>query len=140
MDILGHVLDDVMAHARQEAPRECCGILIGSAATISESARARNLAEGTTRFLIDPQDHVSALRRVRRTGLDVVGFYHSHPQSRAYPSETDVAESGYAGMMHLIVGVADGAPEARLFVIAGPTIEEVPLLVRTADSDQPEKT
>jgi proteasome lid subunit RPN8/RPN11 len=60
----------------------------------------------------------------------VIGFYHSHPRSPAAPSETDIAESGYAGAMHLIVGVAEnGTPEARLFVIDGQEVAELEFVV-----------
>ena len=127
--IVQQVLDDVLAHARDDAPRECCGLLIGVPGLISESARAANLEAGTTRFQIDPRAHIEAIRAARARNLDVVGFYHSHPQSRAYPSETDVAESGYAGAMHLIVGVDNGAQEARLFTIDGATIAELPVAI-----------
>ena len=136
--IVQHVLDDVRAHADGESPRECCGMLIGAAGRIVEHVRATNLAEGTTRFLIDPQDHIRALRAARARGLDVVGFYHSHPRSRAYPSPTDVAECGYAGVLHLIAGRDDtGAPEARLFTIDGETIVEVAYAVATNDLPSP---
>ena len=128
------VLDEVQAHADAEAPRECCGMLIGDATRVVDHVRATNLAEGTTRFLIDPHDHIRALRDARSRGLDVVGFYHSHPRSRAYPSPTDVAECGYAGVLHLIVGKDEtGAPEARLFSIDGETIAEVVYAVATND-------
>jgi proteasome lid subunit RPN8/RPN11 len=123
--IVQPVLDDVAAHAREAAPRECCGLLIGSAEQVVESVRAGNLAEGTTRFLLDPHDHLRAIRLARLRLLDVVGFYHSHPRTQAYPSETDVAESGYAGAMHLIVGVGAGGPEARLFTIEPAGVTEL---------------
>jgi len=123
--IVRHVLDDVQDHARADAPRECCGLLVGTAERIVDSVRAANLHEGTTRFLIDPRDHVRAIRDSRARQLDVVGFYHSHPRSPAYPSETDVAESGYAGALHLIVGVGTQGPERRLFRIDGTKVTEV---------------
>jgi len=124
--IVRRVLDDVLAHARVDMPRECCGLLVGIPGLIVDSVRALNLAEGTTRFLVDPRDHVRAIRDARRRQLDVTGFYHSHPRSAAYPSETDVAEAGYAGAIHLIVGI-DGAgqPETRLFSIDGDAVEEL---------------
>ena len=124
--IVRRVLDDVQAHAREEVPRECCGMLLGSADSIVDSARAANLEEGTTRFRIDPRDHIRAIRDARSRQLDVIGFYHSHPRSRAYPSATDVAEAGYAGAMHLIVGVDEqGAQEARLFTVDGASVTEL---------------
>jgi proteasome lid subunit RPN8/RPN11 len=124
--IVQQVLDDVLAHAREAAPRECCGLLIGRGAHISNSVRARNLADGDSRFQIDPRDHIDALRSARAAHLDVIGFYHSHPRSRAYPSETDVAESGYADAMHLIAGIGDGGrQEARLFTIGSASVMEL---------------
>ncbi len=128
--VVQRVLDEVRAHAREESPRECCGMLIGSAARIVDSARAANLEAGTTRFRIDPRDHIRAIRDARNRQLDVVGFYHSHPRSRAYPSETDVAEAGYAGVLHLIAGVDEqGAQEVRLFTIDGTSVTELVLVV-----------
>jgi proteasome lid subunit RPN8/RPN11 len=137
MTIVGPVLDDVLAHAREEAPRECCGMLIGRGPVIARSVRARNLAESDTRFLIDPRDHVRAIRAARLAGLDVVGFYHSHPRSRAVPSPTDIAECGYAGAAHLIAGIAgDGQPEVRLFSIDGDAVVE--LTYRLGEAGKPE--
>ena len=132
--IVQPVLDDVLAHARDEAPRECCGVLIGESGRISESARATNLEAGITRFRIDPRDHIGAIRAARARQLDIIGFYHSHPRSRAYPSATDITESGYAGAMHLIVGVCDGSQEARLFTIDGTTITELPIVIAGSDT------
>jgi len=123
--VVQRVLDEVRAHAHEAWPRECCGMLVGAADRIHDSARAANLAEGTTRFHIDPRDHIRAIRDARTRHLDVIGFYHSHPRSRAWPSETDVAEAGYAGAMHLIVGVDEqGALELRLFTIDGTSVTE----------------
>jgi proteasome lid subunit RPN8/RPN11 len=124
--IVPRVLEDVLAHMRDEAPRECCGVLVGVAGRIVDSRRAANLAPETTRFQIDPRDHIRAIHDARARQLDVVGFYHSHPHSPARPSETYVAEAGYAGAMHLIAGVsAEGRSEVRLFVIDGTDVREL---------------
>ena len=127
--IVQRVLDDVWAHARAEAPRECCGMLVGTGDHILESVRATNLESGTTRFQIDPGDHMRALREARAKRLDVVGFYHSHPRSRAYPSETDIAESGYADAFHLIAGVAEHGNDTRLFRIGRDSVIEIAYVV-----------
>ena len=110
-------LEAAFAHARATAPFECCGILIGSGGRIDEATPARNLAEGPSRFLIDPADHIAARRAARSRGLEVVGFYHSHPRSAASPSPTDLAEAAYPEAVHLIVSLADGGADARLFRI-----------------------
>jgi [CysO sulfur-carrier protein]-S-L-cysteine hydrolase len=127
--IVRQVLDDVVAHARDESPRECCGVLVGTRERVLQSVRALNLAQGQSRFQIDPRDHIRAIRDARARSLDVVGFYHSHPRSRAYPSETDIAESGYAGAMHLIAGLGGSETDVRLFTIDGATVVELPFAV-----------
>ena len=98
-------LDVIVAHARAEAPAECCGMLVGLDASIDEAVRARNIAASPTRFLIDPKDHFAARRAARRRGLEVLGFYHSHPHSPAWPSPTDVTEAAYPDSVYLIVSL-----------------------------------
>jgi proteasome lid subunit RPN8/RPN11 len=130
--IVQRVLDDLVAHARAEQPRECCGLLIGTGDHVIDSMRARNLDAGTSRFVIDPPDHFAAIRSARDRSLDVVGYYHSHPRSRAYPSDTDMRESGYAGAMHVIVGCPDSGVEIRAFRIDEDRITELPYVVAHA--------
>jgi len=108
-------LDDVVSHARETAPAECCGVLLGLEGIVVEARRTRNLATDVNRFLIDPKDHIDARRAARPRRLDVVGFYHSHPRSAAIPSPTDLAEASYPDHLYLIVGLAGDEPDARLY-------------------------
>jgi desampylase len=110
------VIDEVVAHARESAPGECCGLLLGHGAAVVESVRAANIAaDPTRRFEIDPQDHIDARRDARSRGLAVLGFYHSHPRSSAEPSATDLAEASYPDHLYLIVSLAAPAPHLGLF-------------------------
>ena len=108
---------DIGAHARESAPGECCGLLLGQDDdAIVQSVRAANIAaDPTRRFEIDPQDHIDARRAARGRGLAVLGFYHSHPRSSAEPSPTDLAEATYPDHLYLIVSLARGAPDLGLF-------------------------
>ena len=115
MTIAASVVDDIIAHATECQPLECCGVLLGASDRITLAVRARNIAESPSRFLIDPQTHIEARRAARNAGLEVVGFYHSHPHSRPYPSPTDLSEAAYPECVHLIVGFVDGKAEIRLF-------------------------
>jgi len=121
-------LDVIIAHARAETPAECCGMLIGSGTSIDRAVRARNIAPRPTRFLIDPKDHIDARRAARDDGLEVLGFYHSHPRSPAWPSPTDVSEAAYPESVHLIVSLEGGAAETRLFRIARGSAIELPFV------------
>jgi proteasome lid subunit RPN8/RPN11 len=120
------VIDAIVAHARRQAPAECCGVLIGDAAVIAEAAPTRNLSDNANRFLIDPRGHMDAVRRARALDLDVIGFYHSHPHSPAHPSERDLAEAAYPGLLMMIVSVQSADADVRLFRLAGDRFEDVP--------------
>ena len=94
----------MLAHAREQAPRECCGLLIGRGTGVIRSVRARNLEPQATRYLIAPEDHFAAIRAARADGLDVVGAYHSHPASEPVPSAADISEANSgADFLHVIV-------------------------------------
>jgi proteasome lid subunit RPN8/RPN11 len=110
------VCDAIVAHARETAPAECCGLFLGRGEEIVEAVRARNVADDRTiRFLIDPADHFSARRAARARGLEVTGFYHSHPGTAAEPSARDLAEFSYAGHLYGIVSLRVEPAEVRLF-------------------------
>jgi len=88
------VVNDMLAHAREEAPRECCGLLIGRDGIVERAMRARNTDDvPTRRYLIDPADHFAAIRAARELRREVIGAYHSHPSSVPVPSPTDLAEA-----------------------------------------------
>ena len=107
----------MIAHAREEAPRECCGLLVGRGDAVTRSVRARNLDAKATRYLIDPEDHFAAIRGARIEGLEVVGAYHSHPTSAPVPSATDVAEANSgAEFLHVIVSLVDDEVRAYRIV------------------------
>jgi proteasome lid subunit RPN8/RPN11 len=113
------VLDALISHAREDATMECCGLLIGVGVNVTESAPARNIAsDPTRRFTIEPEDHIKARRAARASGLNVIGFYHSHPRTAATPSETDIAENSYPGVIHAIVSLAGATPVVRMFRFA----------------------
>jgi proteasome lid subunit RPN8/RPN11 len=122
------VIECVVAHAREAAPAECCGLLLGTVACIVEAIPTRNLAESSTRFLIDPKQHIDGRREAKRRGLDVIGFYHSHPHSAAQPSERDRDEASYPDHLYLIVGMHVEPPEVRLFVPGDGNFLEVPFV------------
>jgi proteasome lid subunit RPN8/RPN11 len=120
--------DALVAHAHEEAPLECCGLLLGRNDTVEESARARNVRRSRTSYLIDPADHFAAIRRVRAEGRAIVGAYHSHPLSAPVPSESDVREALYREFLYLIVSLTDpAAPDLRGYICRGSEMVPVPL-------------
>ena len=114
------VLESIVAHARGAAPHECCGLLLGRDGTIVEPLRARNIAvDPATRFLVDPRDHVDGRRAARSRGLEIVGFYHSHPRSPAEPSARDLEEFSYPDHLYAIVSLLAEPAEVALFRLEG---------------------
>jgi proteasome lid subunit RPN8/RPN11 len=122
-------VQEISAHAQEALPSECCGVLIGSGSAIVEARRTRNLAESRTRFEVDPKGHIDARREARLRGLEVVGFYHSHPHSEPIPSDTDLAEASYPDSFHLIVRPLPEGANLRLFRLDGARFIEFELVV-----------
>jgi proteasome lid subunit RPN8/RPN11 len=115
---------DLVAHARETAPAECCGLLIGAGQSITHAVRTRNVAADPNRFEIDPGDHIRARREWRARGLDVLGFYHSHPHSPALPSARDLAEALYPDHLYVIVSLANDQPDVRAYRLSEHVFEE----------------
>src|SRR5581483_4016014 len=125
------VLDAIAAHARDAAPEECCGLLLGRDAHILEALPSANLAADRTRhFLVDPRAHFHAIRRARQgRGHPIIGFYHSHPFSEPVPSASDAAGASDTDHWYLIVRPAADGCLARLFRFDGQLFEETTLEV-----------
>jgi desampylase len=122
------VLDEVMAHAAEASPSECCGLLIGTAHAVEQAWRARNLEDAPSAYLIDPADHFAAIRLARGARMDVIGAYHSHPASVPVPSKRDVAEA-LPGFVYLIVTPVPGAPvPVRAFWLEAGRVDAIELI------------
>jgi proteasome lid subunit RPN8/RPN11 len=87
----------IVMHARREAPRECCGLLVGCGREVAFAVACTNVARSETRYRIAPREHIDLRRALRAFSppLDIVGVYHSHPRGRPVPSPTDVVEAAY---------------------------------------------
>ena len=111
-------------HAAMSYPDECCGVLIGRAlgdSTVVERLLSVGNERGDSRhnrYLINPETVLAAHKEARALGLDVVGYYHSHPDHPARPSEFD-REHAWPGISYLIVSVEKGkVADARSWRLA----------------------
>jgi proteasome lid subunit RPN8/RPN11 len=108
----------VTRHAREAAPAECCGLLVGRGRAIARAVPTRNRATGLSRFEVDPHDHIAIRRALRATpSLQIVGVYHSHPAGPAHPSAADVEGAHYPEWVHLIASRTGRRWEVRAFRI-----------------------
>lgn len=103
------VLDAINAHGLDTYPHECCGALLGRDGVVHESWPLPNTTEEgpRRRFLVRPADYRSAERRASEQGLELLGFYHSHPDHPARPSQYDL-DHAWPVFSYLIVSVTAG--------------------------------
>jgi proteasome lid subunit RPN8/RPN11 len=108
-------LDEIRRHGESDYPHECCGLLIGSFGAdgrkVTEEtfpiSNAREEAAKRNRFLIAPEDLLRGEKHARKSGRDVVGFYHSHPDHPAVPSQFDL-DHAWPVYSYVIVAVKEG--------------------------------
>ncbi|MEW6321454.1 MAG: M67 family metallopeptidase [Acidobacteriota bacterium] len=113
------MLDGLIAEARAAAPRECCGLLIGTSDRIVDAVTVPNThPDPERRYTIGPADHFAAVRRARRGNLQVVGAYHSHPRGPDGPSPTDLAEA-FPDFLFLIISLASEPPSVTGWRLEG---------------------
>lgn len=117
----------ILSHAIREYPLEACGLLIGEGARVLRVLPARNEASSARRFVAAPADVWRASRDADAHGLAVIGVYHSHTNSEAYPSRTDVRQAPDPSWWYLVVSLARDLAELRAFRIEGQTVREVPI-------------
>ncbi|MCL5973426.1 MAG: M67 family metallopeptidase [Actinobacteria bacterium] len=117
--------DIILAHCMQQYPLEACGMLLGDEQGIYEVYPARNEAQSARVFVVEPTDVVRAREVAVGRGLSVVGVYHSHTNSEAFPSATDVAQAPDPGWWYLVVSLARPLAELRCYSIRGGVIEEL---------------
>ena len=118
-------------HGEQTYPHECCGILLGKSdsdnITVATLLRAGNTRTDSAhnRYNIAPQELIAAQRHARKSGLDIVGFYHSHPDHPAQWSPTDFAEAHWFGCAYVITAIEKGKAQiTNSFLLTGTTEDD----------------
>jgi proteasome lid subunit RPN8/RPN11 len=105
----GHLMAAIRAHGSETYPNECCGALIGRDGTVTETLPLPNMTdEGPrTRFRVTPNDYRAAEQRAGDRGAELLGFYHSHPDHPARPSQYDL-DHAWPFFSYVIVSVREG--------------------------------
>ncbi len=119
--ITNEQLNEIIAHAREESPHECCGLIGGPADGAAQSIyRARNVATNPrVGYEAAPEDLFAAQRAMRERGEQLLAVYHSHPNAvNPEPSATDVRLAYYPTAVYLIVGLGGLEPCLRAFGIS----------------------
>jgi proteasome lid subunit RPN8/RPN11 len=125
------VYDEMIAHARAELPNEGCGMLAASDGTLTAFFPAANEFASPMRFRIDAADQIRIYNEISTRGEEVA-IFHSHPNTEARPSQTDInLAADWPGAVWVICSLSDlKAPVVRAFEIDGNEVEEVELGVQ----------
>ena len=127
--ITGAVKRAIEEHALRSRPAECCGLLSGTRNLITNLHPLPNDAETPeSRYFASPEDLFTAMRRIREAGQELLGIYHSHPRTPAYPSTSDVEMAFYPEAFYFIISL-EPRIEMRAFRIEGAKIEAVDIVV-----------
>ncbi len=128
MRIAQSLLDEIVAHSREDTPNECCGLVGAKDGRATSVLRAQNLHPSPLRFEI--ANPVPLLRQIEEAGEDLAAIYHSHTRSEAYPSQTDInMAKGWPDPVWLICSVSDPEhPVVRGFEIRDGAVREIELL------------
>ena len=120
------VLARITEEARHDPERECCGLLAGRGAVVSETFPARNMLASPTAFEIAPEELFGFFRQMRAAGLEHLGIYHSHPAGANTPSPRDIERAFYPDVAYFIVSPLAGAPRpVRAFSIREGRVTEL---------------
>ncbi len=119
-------LEELRRHGEQTYPHECCGVLLGESdggvRAVRQVARCQNTRTDSpaNRYHIDPRELLRIQREARERELEIIGFYHSHPDHPARWSSTDLAEAHWIGCSYVITSVEQGrAAQTNSFELTG---------------------
>ena len=116
--------NEMLAHAHAEYPNECCGLLAGKGNDIRALYRMTNTHHSPVSYFMDPKEQFSVFKEIREKETELLGIFHSHPHTQAYPSKTDVGLAYYPDALYLIISLGERNPVVNGFRIVNGAITE----------------
>jgi proteasome lid subunit RPN8/RPN11 len=130
MRIAQELYEQMVAHAREEAPNECCGMVGSSDGRAVRVYRAVNAEASPLRFRIDPDEQLGLHNEIEEAGLELGAIYHSHTRTEPRPSQTDINFAKlWPGVLWIIVGLAGEQAEVRTWRIDDGHVSDADLVV-----------
>jgi [CysO sulfur-carrier protein]-S-L-cysteine hydrolase len=131
MRISQALVDEMVAHAREDLPNECCGMVAGSDGEATEVMRVANAAASPLRYEMDPKAQYEAWKSIEDGGRELLAIYHSHTKSAAYPSQTDVNQAvAWPDQVYVIVSLADvDAPDVKGYFLKNLEIADAEITI-----------
>ena len=124
------LLDEIVEHARAEAPNECCGMIATQDGVAVAVHRARNAAASPLRYEMDGMEQYKIQTEIEDGGYELGAIYHSHTRSDPEPSQTDINLAFYPDALYVIVGVKGEEPDVRAWRIVDGAVSEAALEVQ----------
>jgi [CysO sulfur-carrier protein]-S-L-cysteine hydrolase len=126
-------LHKIYKHCTREYPNEACGILAGRAGIVEQAFEMTNTESNPNSYAMDPREQFRVMKDMRQAGMELVGVYHSHPRSEAYPSSRDVNLAYYPEAVYVIVTLMNRRnPVPRSYRVVNGSITEVPMNIIVA--------
>ena len=130
-------LKEMIQHVKDELPNEGCGILAGKDGKVLKVYKMTNTDKSFLTFFMDPKEQFEAMKDMRRLELEMVGIYHSHVASPAYPSQRDVKFAFYPDVYYVIISLKDkDNPQVKAFKISEPSEESKQLFIEGNISEE----
>jgi [CysO sulfur-carrier protein]-S-L-cysteine hydrolase len=137
LKIARSMIDEMVAHALEDAPLECCGVVAAEEGVAVRVYRCENIHASPLRYEVGGPELARRLEEIEDAGWTLGAIYHSHTRSPPYPSQTDInmalfgdtREQVWPGALYVIVGVAEAEPDVRAYAIEGDGVREVALSV-----------
>ena len=130
MRIARELYDEIVDHARAEAPNECVGLVASRNGEAVRVHRAVNAESSPLRFSIDSREQLQLTNQIEDAGLDIGAIYHSHTRTAPEPSQTDINfAKGWPGVLWIIVGLAGNEADVRTWLIDAGQVSEAELVV-----------
>ena len=134
--------EEIIAHCRRQYPKEACGLLAGSTATVVPVGKERlvmqvypmrNVEDSPIGYSMDPKEQLAVEKQMRQRGQRMIGIFHSHTATEAYPSSVDVRLAISPEISYVLVSLQDrGRPVFKSYRIDGTTITEEPIRIEAA--------
>jgi proteasome lid subunit RPN8/RPN11 len=126
MRVAPELVEQMVAHAREEAPNECCGLIAIRDGEAVEVRRATNAAASPLKFEVDGLEVLHTLEAFESAGAELGAIYHSHTRTEPFPSQTDINfATHWPGVEWIIVGLAGGEATVRTYLIEDGNVREL---------------
>jgi len=128
LEIPVDIFVQMLAWAKSNAPAEACGILAGRGCKVEKLYEMSNVENKSTHFMMEPKEQFAVAKEIRLAGLEMLGIYHSHPETPARPSAEDIRLALTPNVIYVIASLQNSErPVVKGFTIDNGTVGEVPI-------------